>query len=58
MTLMEAGWNLNHQKSLLRLLRNRGALAVLPLHRKVELGRFFTSSQLWVSAGLPLVLCV
>lgn len=49
MTLMEAGWNFNHQKSLLRLLRNRGVLALLPVHRKVELARFFAGSQLWVS---------
>lgn len=49
MTLLEAGFNFNHQKSLLRLLRNQGALAALPLHRKIELARFFTGPQLRVS---------
>ena len=48
MTLLEAGWNANHQKAFLRLLRNRGALAALPPHRKVELARFFVGPQLRV----------
>lgn len=48
MTLLEAGFNVNHQKAFLRLLRNHGALAALPLHRKVALARFFLSGQLWV----------
>ena len=48
MTLLEAGCNWNYQKSFLRLMRNKGALAALPLHRKVELARFFCSSQLRV----------
>ncbi|KAL4424856.1 hypothetical protein ABPG77_011106 [Micractinium sp. CCAP 211/92] len=47
MTLLEAGFNVNHQKAFLRLLRNHGALAALPLHRKVALARFFLSGQLW-----------
>ncbi|KAL4421350.1 hypothetical protein ABPG75_010641 [Micractinium tetrahymenae] len=47
MTLLEAGFNRNHQKAFLRLLRNHGALAALPLHRKVALARFFLSRQLW-----------
>lgn len=48
MTLLEAGWNWNYQKSFLRLFRNKGALAALPLHRKIELARFFCGSQLRV----------
>lgn len=51
MTLLEAGFNFNHQKSLLRLLRNHGALAALPLHRKVALARFFMGPQLRVGGG-------
>lgn len=50
MTLLEAGFNANHQKAFLRLLRNHGALAALPLHRKVALARFFLGRQLWVRA--------
>lgn len=48
MTLLEAGYNLNRQKAFLRLLRNHGALAALPLHRKIELARFFVGPQLRV----------
>ena len=51
MTLLEAGCNWNYQKSFLRLLRNKGALAALPLHRKIELARFFCSKQLRVRAS-------
>ena len=62
MTRLEAGCNWNYQKSFLRLLRNKGALAALPLHRKIELARFFCSKQLRVRACglallLPFVLC-
>lgn len=46
MTLMEGGWNFNYQKPFLRLLRNKGALAALPTHRKIDLARFFTGPQL------------
>ena len=48
MTILEGGWNFNHQKSFLRLLRNHGALAALPLHRKIELARFLQGPQLQV----------
>jgi hypothetical protein len=51
MTLLEAGYNLNRQKAFLRLLRNHSALAALPLHRKVELARFFVGAQLRVRDG-------
>ena len=51
MTLLEAGCNWNYQKSFLRLLRYKGALAALPLHRKIELARFFCSSQLRVGGA-------
>lgn len=51
MTLLEAGYNLNRQKAFLRLLRNHSALAALPLHRKVELARFFVGPQLRVRDG-------
>lgn len=51
MTLLEAGFNWNYQKSFLRLLRNKGALAALPLHRKIELARFLCSSQLRVGGA-------
>lgn len=52
MTLLEAGWNANHQKALLRTLRNKGALAAAPLPRKIELARFFVGPQLRVSCSL------
>jgi hypothetical protein len=48
MTILEGGWNFNHQKSFLRLLCNHGALAALPLHRKIELARFLQGPQLRV----------
>ena len=36
MTILEGGWNFNHQKSFLRLLRNHGALAARVLHRSLK----------------------
>ncbi|GAB4816915.1 hypothetical protein N2152v2_003961 [Parachlorella kessleri] len=46
LTLLEAGFNISHTKDVIRLLRNRGVIAALPLEEKVELGRFFCSRQL------------
>lgn len=57
MTLLEAGFNVNHQKALLRTLRNKGALAACPMHRKIELARFFTGPQLRASCASWALLC-
>ena len=36
-TLWELGFNFNHTKALMRLLRNRGVLAAMPSAKKTEL---------------------
>ena len=47
LTLLEAGFNTNYQKSWLRgILRNRGALAALGVEDKCATTRFFASAQL------------
>eukprot|EP00887_Chlorella_sp_A99_P004784 scaffold4.g4784.t1 len=47
MTILEAGFNANKQKSFLRLLRDRGALAALPLRPgKLDLAAFFAGPSL------------
>lgn len=43
------------QKSFIRLVRNRGALAALPLPSKLELAKFFCGPSLW-GWGLTYVL--
>jgi hypothetical protein len=40
LTLLEAGFNHNYSKSLMRILRNRGVLASLSLPEKLELAAF------------------
>eukprot|EP00798_Chlamydomonas_sp_ICE-L_P026401 gene26401-17498_t len=38
---MESGFNVNHSKAFVRLIRNRGILAALPLEGKIQMSKFF-----------------
>ncbi len=46
LTLLEAGFNHNYSKSLMRILRNRGVLASLSLPEKLELADFLLGSNM------------
>jgi len=46
LTLLEAGFNYNYSKSLLRILRNRGVLASLSLPQKLELADFLVGANM------------
>ena len=47
LTFLELGFNLNRTKDLIRLLRDRGVLASLPLEEKVSLARWLASPDLY-----------
>jgi hypothetical protein len=49
-TLLEQGFNFDYTKALLRLLRNRGVLAALPVAEKEQLAAWLTGRQLYGSA--------
>ncbi|GIL47068.1 hypothetical protein Vafri_3893 [Volvox africanus] len=54
-TFLEAGFNFNYTKALLRLLRNRGALAAMALSEKVDTAIWLatdSSLRLWVQRCL------
>jgi len=46
LTILEAGFNHNYSKSLLRILRNRGVMASLSLPRKLELADFLVGPNM------------
>ncbi|KAG7667612.1 hypothetical protein Ndes2437B_g07624 [Nannochloris sp. 'desiccata'] len=46
LTLLEAGFNHNYSKSLMRILRNRGVMASLPLPKKLELADFLVGPNM------------
>jgi hypothetical protein len=50
LTLLEQGFNFDHTKALLRLLRNRGVLAALPVAEKEQLAAWLAGRQLYGSA--------
>lgn len=50
LTLLEQGFNFDHTKALLRLLRNRGVLAALPVAEKEQLAAWLAGRQLYASA--------
>lgn len=50
LTLLEQGFNFDHTKALLRLLRNRGVLTALPVTEKEQLAAWLTGRQLFGSA--------
>ena len=47
LTVLEAGYNLNHTKALIRLLRDKGVFAAQSKERKLQLARYFTSSAMY-----------
>jgi len=47
LTVFEAGYNLNHTKALIRLLRDKGVFAAQSKERKLQLARYFTSSAMY-----------
>lgn len=47
LTFLELGFNLNRTKDLIRLLRDRGVLADLPLDDKIALARWLASPDLY-----------
>lgn len=50
-TLFELGFNFNHTKAMLRLLRNRGVLAAMPLPRKVAFATWLATGAAVYSVG-------
>ncbi|KAI8473603.1 MAG: hypothetical protein J3K34DRAFT_410592 [Monoraphidium minutum] len=50
LTLVEQGFNFDHTKALLRLLRNRGVLAALPAAEKEQLAAWLAGRQMYGSS--------